>query len=52
MLRCSCFLYKCDLHQVLLQVEALDLNPGVAKIDPTTRKMFNEFKAETKKKQQ
>jgi hypothetical protein len=39
---------------VLLQVEALDLNPGVAKIDPTTRKMFEEFKAkeaESKKKQ-
>lgn len=31
------------------QVEALDLNPGVARIDPKTRKEFLEFK--TKKKE-
>ncbi len=26
-------------------LEALDLNPGVAKIDPSTRKAFVQFKA-------
>ena len=28
-----------------MQVEALDLNPGVARIDPKTRKEFEAFKA-------
>ncbi len=33
---------------VVAQVEALDLNPGVAKIDRKTRKEFEEFKTKRK----